>query len=271
MLPALILGIFIVVILLRVGRFRRSTDWPLRTIPGYDMARRAVARSAEAGHPLHLSPGPGAVGESGVGTAETLAGLNMVSALGSQAALTGATLAATTADATTLALVENVVRQDYAAAGRLDEAPLVGAIRTRTVEGHAQGVRMLAHRDRLAYVAAATDLIENEGAMYSLASGGFGPEYLRLGEAQARAGVPAVAGATDPQALATMMVSTEHTLIGEEIFAAGAYLGRYAAHLASLQAQDLVRWLVIALIIIGVILASVLGTDQLAGLLALVR
>jgi hypothetical protein len=271
MLTPLLLAIFILLLVVALGRARRDPDRPLRAIPGYEFARRAVARSAEAGHPLHLSPGPAAVGESGTGTAETLAGLNLVAALSRQAALTGAALVATTDDAATLALTENEVRQGYAAAGRLNEAPLVGPITARTVEGHAQGVRMLAQRDRLAYAAGATDLIENEGVMHSVVSGGFGPEYLLLGEAQGRNGVPAVAGATDPQALATMMIAADHTLIGEEIFAAGAYLGRQPAHLASLQVQDLVRWLIILLILAGAVLATVLGPDTFATLLDLLR
>jgi hypothetical protein len=270
MLTPLLLLILILLLLFAVGRVRRGPERPLRPIAGYEVARRAVARSAEAGHPLHLSPGPAAVGESGSGTAETLAGLNLIGTLSRQAALSGAALAATTDDATTLALTENEVRQSYAATGRLNEAPLVGPITARTVEGHAQGVRMLAHRDRLAYAAAATDLIENEGVMHSVVSGGFGPEYLLLGEAQGRNGVPAVAGATDPQALATMMIAADHTLIGEEIFAAGAYLSRAPAHLASLQVQDLVRWLLILLILLGVILATVLP-NLLGSLLDLLR
>lgn len=174
-----------------------------------------------SGQPLHLGPGPAAVGESGTGTAETLAGLTLVDALGRQAALTGAPLLVTSDDAITHALNENVIRGGYAAAGRAGEAPLVGRIAARTVEGHGQGVRMLAHRDPLAYAAAAGDVVEHEGALHSITSGGFGPEYLLLGEAQARAGVPAVAGATNPQALATMLIAARQTLIGEEIYGAG--------------------------------------------------
>lgn len=264
-----LLAVFTILILLATGRNRRGQSPTLRPIAGYEVARNAIARAAESGRPLHLAPGPGAAGESGTATAQTLAGLALVEPLSRQAALTGAPLLTTTGDAATLALTENVVRQGYAAAGRQGEAPLMGAIAARTVEGHAQGVRLLAHRDRLAYAAAAGDLIEHEGPMQSVVSGGFGPEYLLIGEAQARAGVPIVAGATDRQALATMLIAADQTLIGEEIYGAGAYLSRHAAHLASLQAQDVVRWLVILLILVGVGLATWLGSDNLANLLHL--
>ena len=62
-----------------------------------------------------------------------------------------------------------------------------------------------------------------------------------------------------------------YTLIGEEIYSAGAYLGRTAAHLASLQGQDLVRALVILLILLGAIAATVLGNSAVTALLALTQ
>ena len=266
-----LLAVFVVALLLGVTRVRRGRTPTLRPIAGYEQAHQAIARAAESGQPLHLSPGPAAVGESGTNTAETLAGLTLVDALGRQAALTGAPLLVTSDDAITHTLTENGIRGGYAAAGRLDEAPLVGRIAARTVEGHGQGVRMLAQRDPLAYAAAAGDLVELEGVLHAITSGGFGPEYLLLGEAQARAGVPAVAGATSPQALATMLIAAQQTLIGEEIYGAGAYLSRAAAHLASLQAQDLVRALLILLILIGAIAATALGPGAIATLLALTQ
>src|SRR4051812_18461196 len=174
------LVLFVAAILLGVTRVRRGRTVTLRPIAGFTTAHQAIARAAEGGHPIYLAPGPGSVGESGTPTAETLAGLTLVEALGRQAALTGAPLLVTTDDAITHPLTENVIRSGYAAAGRLEEAPLVGQIALRTVEGHGQGVRLLAHRDPLAYAAMAGDLVEHEGVMHSIASGGFGPEYLLL-------------------------------------------------------------------------------------------
>jgi hypothetical protein len=43
-------------------------------------------------------------------------------------------------------------------------------------------------------------------------------------------------------------------LIGEELFAAGAYVGAGVAHDASLNVQDILRWLIIAAILAGSLL-----------------
>jgi hypothetical protein len=45
--------------------------------------------------------------------------------------------------------------------------------------------------------------------------------------------------------------ASQEPLIGEELFAAGAYVGAGAAHDASLNVQDVLRWLVILAILAG--------------------
>jgi hypothetical protein len=45
-------------------------------------------------------------------------------------------------------------------------------------------------------------------------------------------------------------------LLGEEIYAAGAYLQQKPAHLGSLMSQDAMRWLVFLIILIGIIFSS---------------
>jgi hypothetical protein len=42
-------------------------------------------------------------------------------------------------------------------------------------------------------------------------------------------------------------------LLGEELYAAGAYLDAGPAHSASLRMQDILRWVVVAVIVIGAI------------------
>jgi len=56
-----------------------------------------------------------------------------------------------------------------------------------------------------------------------------------------------------------MQLTADHTLVGEEVFAAGAYLSHWPAHLASLVLEDFVRLLIVGVILAGVILHTVLG------------
>jgi hypothetical protein len=253
-LAVLIVFIFILAILLLTPRIRRGQILRLRPLPGYAAAREAIGRGAEQGRTTHLAAGPGGIADSASGTAGTLAGLQLMGRMAMRAAQSGAPPLATTGDALALPLAENMVRGAYGRAGRADETP---GLATGPAGGGAQGVRMLAHRDPMAYAAACADLSENEGIGGAALVGSWGPEYLLVNEAQARAGVHSVAGATSAAGLAGMALGANHTLIGEEIYTAGAYLDAEPAHLASLLAQDTVRLLLIALILIGAVLASV--------------
>jgi hypothetical protein len=57
---------------------------------------------------------------------------------------------------------------------------------------------------------------------------------------------------------AVLFANTQDALIGEELFAAGAYLGAGASHLASLTLQDILRWFII-LALLGGAAAKLIG------------
>lgn len=99
--------------------------------------------------------------------------------------------------------------------------------------------------------------------------GGFGQEYLLIGEDGAQRGLPQVAGTTGSVALPLMVLTTASTLLGEEIYAAEAYIAPPGPAQARLLTQDALRTGVIALLIGGFIYALVqpaLGLPPLPGL-----
>jgi hypothetical protein len=51
-----------------------------------------------------------------------------------------------------------------------------------------------------------------------------------------------------------MYASASEPLIGEEIFAAGAYLGKKPMHVSSINTQDIFRWILVVLMILGIVL-----------------
>jgi hypothetical protein len=60
-----------------------------------------------------------------------------------------------------------------------------------------------------------------------------------------------VAAADDPAAQAVLYASVDDPLIGEELFAAGAYTNAGSPHQASLQVQDVLRWVIILILLVG--------------------
>ncbi len=63
--------------------------------------------------------------------------------------------------------------------------------------------------------------------------------------------LPQLFGGSDPRALAVMSTSTDHVLMGEEMYAAKAYLRAQLPHLASLRAADVVRIVIAVMIVIA--------------------
>jgi hypothetical protein len=220
----------------------------LRSIPAYEATRKGLAVAAETGRAIHTSPGTGVVGAGDAGTAATLAGLLVTESMARVGAITGAPIEATTNDAIAYALTDNAVRRGYKRAGW-------------PIEGESGEARFLTHNDPIAYVAAASEVATQKDVSQAVMSGKFGPEVLLLMEAQRRTGAAQIGGSSDPQGFAIMHITADHTLIGEEIFASGAYLERRPSHIASLLAQDGLRWVLIVLVLAGFIVANILGID----------
>jgi hypothetical protein len=75
-----------------------------------------------------------------------------------------------------------------------------------------------------------------------------------LTEAADRENSTLIAASDNLSAQSVFYAASQEPLIGEELFAAGAYIGAGAAHEASLNAQDILRWLIILGILVGSLL-----------------
>jgi hypothetical protein len=61
-------------------------------------------------------------------------------------------------------------------------------------------------------------------------------------------------GSENLSAQAVLYAAVQEPLIGEELFAAGAYVQAGPMHTASLKAQDVLRWVLIVAILAGAVL-----------------
>jgi hypothetical protein len=87
--------------------------------------------------------------------------------------------------------------------------------------------------------------------------GDFGAESALMVESAERENTSVIAASDNLSAQSVFYATSQDPLIGEELFAAGAYVGAGAAHEASLIVQDILRWLVIVAILIGSLLKLV--------------
>jgi len=86
--------------------------------------------------------------------------------------------------------------------------------------------------------------------------GAFYAESLILAETGNASGAIQIAGTAMPSQLPFFVASCDYTLIGEELFAASAYLSREPKLLGSLKGQDIGKAVVLIAIIVGTLMET---------------
>lgn len=215
----------------------------LRPIQAFETLKGLMGRAIETGRALHISVGVGGVANET--TADTLAGLSVLRYLARQSAPTGVPPTISMADPAVMLMAQNVVRAAHA------ETPdnLPQAYRH---------IRWVAPQPS-AYAAGVMNILDMDEVEATVMVGSFGDEYLLMGETAARRGMAHIGGASHPNTLPFVYVSAEEILMGEEIYAAGAYLEKEPTHIASLLTQDTMRWLIALLILGGIGWVSLIG------------
>lgn len=227
-----ILVFFLIILLLSLLVSRRPPM--LRPIKALDALPGQTGLAAESGQTLHLSLGTGGI--SGGDTVTSLAGLSALAYLAEQGVATDTPPLVTISDPTLLPLAQNVLRQAYVRRGRGDDF-------------HWSQVRLVSPAP-MAYALGTMEILSHEPVLANVMLGAFGPEVGLIARAGAEAGLAQVGGSDAPQALAILYANTERVVVGEELYATGAYLNRTAVKLASLVAEDLARiFLILAVIV----------------------
>jgi hypothetical protein len=107
------------------------------------------------------------------------------------------------------------------------------------------------------YAAGAMSVIHDEDVGANVLIGNFAVEVALINEAAERAHSMTLAGTDNVPGQAVLYATAQETLIGEETFAGGAYLGAGLTHIASLRVQDIFRWVLIGVISAGALLKLV--------------
>jgi hypothetical protein len=101
------------------------------------------------------------------------------------------------------------------------------------------------------YAAGTIPVARDENVSANVFLGDYGAEAALMADAAERENSTLIAASDSLSAQSIFYATTQDPLIGEELFAAGAYVGAGAVHEASLTVQDILRWLIILAILIG--------------------
>ena len=239
----LALGLLILASILLLGLtfWRRRAPASLRLIEAYERLNRSVGLAVENGTRLHISLGRGNFLTSRGGSA--LAGLAMLRRLAERTSVSDRPPVVTSGDASLAILSQDTLQAGYRAAGAEDQY--------RFSTGRLAGLTPFS------YASGALATIHDENISANIMMGDLGAESALLVEASDREDTSLIAASDDLSAQAVFFAASQEPLIGEELFAAGAYVGAGASHEASLHVQDILRWLIILAMLVGSLLKIV--------------
>lgn len=210
---------------------------PISAIPAID---EAVGRAAEMGRPVHFAPGSGEL-NSDV-SAQTVAGLQVLSYVSKLTARYNVPLVVTLWNSVAVPICQEVVRQAYIEEGKSDQ--------------YSPDFIQFLSDNQMAYCANAMGIIQQKRVASNILIGPFYMESLMLAEAAFQVGAIQIAGTARMYQLPFFVAACDYSLLGEEIYAAGAYIAKDAVRLNTIRAVDLAKVVFMALIVIGAVLET---------------
>jgi hypothetical protein len=233
------------IILYTVITARRGKEYFIRRIPGLAAIDETIGRATEMGRPMLYSTGLNLLGSP-----ETLQSISIMTYVARQAARYGNRLIVPAYDPMMVAVVEEVLREAWTAEGK--------------PEAHRpDDIRFLSDQ-QFAFAAAMMGLVIREKVASVFLFGYFYAESLLLAEAGQEAGAIQVAGTPATTQIPFFIVACDYTIIGDEYYAATAYLTKEPTLLGSLVGQDISKAILLAMIVIGTIVISICSFHPVA-------
>jgi len=229
--------LFLLILLVSISYAKSGKPIFIRRIPGLNAIDEAIGRATEIGKKVLYIPGIQSMDEI-----QTIASIAILGHVARSTARYGADLDVPNKDPLTFISAREAVRAAYMAEGRPD------LFREEMVN--------YVTYDQFAYTATVSARMIREKPAAIFLIGYFFAESLILAETGQSTGAIQIAGQADPTQLPFFVATCDYTLIGEELYAASAYLSREPILLGSMRAQDIAKAIVILLGIAGIVLAS---------------
>ncbi|HEC79356.1 MAG TPA: hypothetical protein ENI34_09520 [candidate division WOR-3 bacterium] len=228
--------IFVILLAYFVVMARTGKKLFVRKIPGLDAVEEAVGRATEMGKPILYIPGLGDIDYTA-----TIASMNILGEVAKKIARYDTPLIVTNRWSVTYTVSKEVVKEAFATEGRPDKFK----------EDY---VRYLTEA-QFGFAAAVNGIMLREKPATNFFIGRFWAESLIMAETGSQTGAIQIAGTDSVLQLPFFIAACDYTLIGEELYAASAYLSREPLLMGSLKAQDYGKLIVLAIILLFSILA----------------
>ncbi|MBD3286408.1 hypothetical protein GF359_07605 [candidate division WOR-3 bacterium] len=216
---------------------RDTSKMYIRRIAGLDQIDEAVGRATEMGKPILYSLGIGFLTD-----VATLASLSILKRVARRAAEYETRIVIPNYDPIVMTAAQETVRHAFVQTGRPDL--------------YAEDDVTFVTNDQFGYAAGVDGIMLRERPGTVFLQGSFFAESLILAETAHSVGAITIAGTDQATQLPFFFAACDYTLIGEELFAASAYLDRNPQMLGSLKGEDLAKIIIVVIIL----LVSIFGT-----------
>ncbi|MBA65110.1 MAG: hypothetical protein CMG55_04845 [Candidatus Marinimicrobia bacterium] len=214
---------------------QRGEEIFLRTIPGLKAVEEAVGRSTEMGKPVLFVPGI-----QDMDQVETVAGVIVLGHVSKMTARYETPLNVPVSRSIVMKAAREACKESYLVEGRPDMF-------------HEDMVHYVTD-EQFAYAAGVNGIMVREKPAACIYMGKFYAESLILAETGNSIGAIQIAGTASQAQIPFFVTACDYTLIGEEFFAASAYLSEKPELVGGVKGQDIIKLTIIMVIILGLFL-----------------
>lgn len=210
----------------------------IRRIPGLDAIDDAVGRATEMGKPIIYDSGLGGVTEM-----DTIASMLILKHVSKTVAEFKAEIYFPSYDPIVMQTAEEMISSGFLDAG--------------CPEDHKKENIFFLAATQFAFAAGLAGLISRKKPATCLHFGAYAAESLLISEAGFNAGAIQVAGTSAVDQIPFFVAACDYTLIGEEIYAAAAYLSREPQIMTNLKVSDYSKVVFVILFIAGTLILTI--------------
>lgn len=200
----------------------------------------AIGRATEMGRPVLYVPGIGSIED-----VATLAALNILGEICRRTVNYDVRIICPNTDPIVFSIAQEIVKEAYSAEGRPDM--------------YDPNQVFYLVPDQFAYAAGVNGIMVREKPATIFLLGWFMAESLIMAETGAMTGAIQIGGTDEVSQLPFFVTACDYTLVGEELYAASAYLGRQPMLLGTLKAQDYSKLVFLLLMVVFSIIALITG------------
>ncbi|MGQ9729777.1 MAG: DUF6754 domain-containing protein [Candidatus Zipacnadales bacterium] len=246
--------LYAIVVITFISRARAGREMYIRPIAGMEAIDEAIGRATEMGKPILYVAGLG-----GLGGISTITAMMILGRVARRTAEYETPLLVPCVDPLVMLAAREIVREAYLDAGKPE------AYRE-------QDIFFVTDR-QFAYVAGVDGIMMREKPAANLYMGSFFAEALILAETGAVTGAIQIAGTDSDTQIPFFVTACDYTLMGEELYAATAYLSRAPMLLSQLKAQDIGKAFLGSITVLGTLAATVaavllaMGSQGVAGII----